>query len=254
MWSLGVQEGFEHESALSGARPKLRHDCIEVFPVGGFIYITDEVFEKKPQLALQIVKHFFAKIDRLRQLAGPLSPWQEIYDASLLWRLCVRPELMEYLFQRCEEQSSKLDARDPDVMARADLYTLLSETNYIEQDSPTQPLSAIPDKFPILSERRVIAEEQPVDYFNALACGTEEANLRMIRYYAGLQVEMRRDYRHFFVVHTEPFAPCVRQWKKEIQTIAEVITPEQCVAELSKSATETGKEQMFVSGSYTARI
>lgn len=56
----------------------------------------------------------------------------------------------------------------------------------------------------------------------------------MIRYFAGLQADMRRDYRHFFVVHTEPEATHAQQWKQEIQTIAEVITPEKCLEELEK--------------------
>lgn len=92
------------------------------------------------------------------------------------------------------------------------------------------------DKFPILSERRVIAEEEPMDYFNTLSRSQEAANLHMIRHFAGLQIDLRRDYRHFFVVHTEPSAPCVQQWKDEIQTIAEVITPEKCEVELLKSS------------------
>jgi chromo domain-containing protein 1 len=61
----------------------------------------------------------------------------------------------------------------------------------------------------------------------------------MIRYYAGVQVDMRRDYRHFFVVHTEPEAPYVQKWKDEIQTIGSVITPEQCVEEFEKSSEES---------------
>jgi chromo domain-containing protein 1 len=46
-------------------------------------------------------------------------------------------------------------------------------------------------------------------------------------------------------VHTEPFAPCVRQWKQEIQSIADVITPEQCINELTKDGLETSREQLF---------
>lgn len=83
-----------------------------------------------------------------------------------------------------------------------------------------------------------MAETQPVDYFQTLARSQEDANLHMLRYYAGLQVDMRRDYRHFFVVHTEPDAKCVQQWKQEIQTIAGVMTPEKCVEELGKEGGE----------------
>lgn len=80
----------------------------------------------------------------------------------------------------------------------------------------------------------MIAECEPLDYFNTAAHNQQEANLNMIRYYAGLQVDLRRDYRHFFVVHTEPTAEYVQQWKDEIQTIAEVMTPSRCVQELQK--------------------
>jgi chromo domain-containing protein 1 len=93
----------------------IRHDCIEIFPLGGFIYITDDVFETKPRVALKIIQLFFAKIEKLKRFAGPLSPWQEVNDASLLWRLCVRPELMAYLFQYCEDHVKELDAGDPDM-------------------------------------------------------------------------------------------------------------------------------------------
>jgi chromo domain-containing protein 1 len=241
LWSLGMQEGIEYDSGVSNSPPQLRHDCIEIFPTGGFIYITDDVFETKPQLALGIVKLFFAKIEKLQTLEGPVSPWQKVDDACLLWRLCVRPELMEYLLNKCEQRAKELDAGDLDMVALAQLYTLFSDTDYIEQDSPVESLSNISDKYPILSERRIIAEEQPVDYFNTLARSQEKANLHMIRYFAGLQMDMRRDYRHFFVVHTEPSAPCVKEWTNEIQTIAGVVTPEQCILELEKD----GSESMF---------
>ncbi|KAH8716840.1 hypothetical protein GQ44DRAFT_730366 [Phaeosphaeriaceae sp. PMI808] len=232
--SLGMQDGIEYDTALSKSPPTIRHTWIDIFPLGGFIYITDDVFEKEPQLALRIIRLFIAKTDNLRKIAG-----QESDDTNLLWRLCVRPELMEYLIQRCEEQANGLEAGDPNVMARAELYTFLSDTTYIEQDSPMQPFSAIPDDFPIMSERRVIAEDQPIDYFDTLARNQEEANRRMVQYYATLQVDMRRDYRHFFVVHVEPTA--VQHWKQEIQNIADIITPEQCIDELSRS----GNKQMF---------
>jgi chromo domain-containing protein 1 len=97
------------------------------------------------------------------------------------------------------------------------------------------------DRYPIMSERGAFAECEPVDYFNTLARSQEAANLNMIRYYAALQVDMRRDYRHFYVVHTEPQAPYVTKWKNEIQTIAEVITPEQCIKEFRKA----GQDGMF---------
>ncbi|KAH8631971.1 hypothetical protein IG631_13654 [Alternaria alternata] len=241
LWSVGLQPSLDYDHALTDGLPVLQYERIEIFPLGGFVYITEEVFETKPQLALEIVKLFFAKIVSLRGRAGPLAPWQEVDDASLLWRLCVRPELMDYLFQRCEDHAMDVNAGDVDMQSCAKLYSLLAETNYIEQDDPVVPLSAVADKYPILSERRAIAECEPVDYFNTVARSKEAANLNMIRYYAGLQVDMRRDYRHFYVVHTEPKAKYVQEWKQEIQTIADVITPEQCINEMLKD----GQDSMF---------
>ncbi|UPX18183.1 uncharacterized protein EKO05_0008489 [Ascochyta rabiei] len=108
VWSVGLQPPSYFEPRVSLTPAVLRHDCINVFPHGGFIYITDDVLEQTPQLVLSIVKLFFAKIEQLRSLDGPASPWYEVYDACLLWRLCVRPELMEYLFQKCQDNT------DPD--------------------------------------------------------------------------------------------------------------------------------------------
>jgi chromo domain-containing protein 1 len=53
-------------------------------------------------------------------------------------------------------------------------------TNYVEQDLHKEPLSMIQDKYPILSERREIAEEHPVDYFNTLEQSQDEAFMSSI--------------------------------------------------------------------------
>ncbi|XPS67741.1 hypothetical protein M3J09_000040 [Ascochyta lentis] len=239
VWSVGLQPPSDFEPRASSIPPVLRHDCVVVFPHGGFIYITEDVFEKKPQLALGIVKLFFAKIEQLRSLDEPISPWYEVHDACLLWRLCVRPELMEYLFQKCEDNAAELAAGDLDYLSRAQLYQILTVTNYIEQDCSSEALSAVHDQYPILSERRVIAETQTIDYFKRLSNSREEATSRMIEYYATMQTYLRRDYRQFYVVHTEPEAPCAQQWRERVQTIAGVITPEQCVEELGKDSKES---------------
>lgn len=59
----------------------------------------------------------------------------------------------------------------------------------------------------------------------------------MTGYYAALQLtDSRRAYRHFYVVHTEPEADCAKQWKANIHSISNIITPEQCIKELSKAS------------------
>lgn len=118
--------------------------------------------------------------------------------------------------------------------SRADLYKILKDSEYIEQDDPEEPLSGIADKYPIISLRRVLGECDAVDYFSTLTSSQQQANLNMIRYFVGLQIDLRRNYRHFYVVHTEPDASYIQEWKYEMQTIAGVLTPASCVAELSK--------------------
>lgn len=119
---------------------------------------------------------------------------------------------------------------------------LLHRTNYIEQDRPSEPLTMIPDKHPILSERREAAQIPPLDYFNVAAKSQEDAETSMIGYYAALLCnDLRRHYRYFYVVHTEPGASCAQQWKDTIHNISGVITPERCANELRKP----GKDSLF---------
>lgn len=120
-------------------------------------------------------------------------------------------------------------------VSRAELYQLLTSTNYVEQDHSIEPVSLIQDKYPILSERRVIAEHPPLEYFNRVDKSQEDATTHTIGYYAAMQsADLRRAYRHFYIVHTEPEAECAKKWKASIHSIAEIITPEQCIEELSK--------------------
>lgn len=98
----------------------------------------------------------------------------------------------------------------------------------------------VQDKYPILSERRIIAEHSPLDYFNRVANNQEDSNTQMIRYYAAMQsADLRRAFRHFYVVHTEPEADCAKDWKATIHNIAGIITPEQCIEELSRFSKES---------------
>lgn len=57
----------------------------------------------------------------------------------------------------------------------------------------------------------------------------------MIGYYAAMQsADLRRAYRYFYVVHTEPEASCSKEWKANIHNIADVMTPERCIDELCR--------------------
>jgi chromo domain-containing protein 1 len=240
LWCIGTQEALEYDYRLNST-PEMRHDCIEIFPLGGIIYITEDVFEETPHLALQIIKLFIAKVDRVRRPKG--SKDAELLD--LYWRLGVRPELMEYLFHKCKKQSTEVDAGEPAALARAQLYQLLDDTDYIMQDHSHQPLPANWDAFPIMSEPRVIAEGDSIEYWDALTRSREEANWRMVRFYAELHLELRRSYRYYYVVHTDGLAPQAQQWKHEMQNITNVITPQQFIEELSKRGRDEGQQKVF---------
>lgn len=64
------------------------------------------------------------------------------------------------------------------------------------------------------------------DYYLALAVSQAEANLVMVQYFAGVVVDQRKWYRHYFVVHTEPEKV---NWKSTVQNIDEIMTPKKCI-------------------------
>ncbi|KAF2640478.1 hypothetical protein P280DRAFT_507175 [Massarina eburnea CBS 473.64] len=244
LWSIGNQEESENDSSMSISSPKVHYDRAEIFPHGGIIHMTDDVFVKKPQLALKIIELFLAKIEACRQVTGPADPDKYVNDGCLLWRLAVRPEFMKTVYDTVEEQSAYYSATHPDQQARIKIYEILSTTGYIEQDDldnadindpyfvhPVRP----DDYFPIISERRDIMEEmyyaspssdQPVPF----------ANTKMVEYFGGMLNSLRKEYRHYFVVHTEPNSVVARDWKKRIAVVDEVLSPEQCVREFEGPA------------------
>jgi chromo domain-containing protein 1 len=126
LWSVGMQPELGYDEATNRGEPIMAYDSIAIFPQGGFISLTDEVFEEKPQVALQIVKLFFAKVEKVKALDGPTNPMHQVV-APLLWRLRVRPELMVYLYDHCIARGDLLEARDPDVQA----YVPLSPLSYL---------------------------------------------------------------------------------------------------------------------------
>lgn len=85
--------------------------------------------------------------------------------------------------------------------------------------------------------RREYAENPALDYFNLSA---EDANSNMIGYYAALHsVDLRRMYRKFYVVHTDPSAADAQHWIDTIHNISGVMSPKRCIEELSKPGKES---------------
>jgi chromo domain-containing protein 1 len=113
VWSVGLQYGNEYDPDISTTDPPVRYDRIEVFPRGGIIYITDDVFEKRPAEALKIFELFIAKVEQCRQVAGPTDPSKLVDDGYIPWRIATRPGLMESIWTQCLAHEKEIDAQDP---------------------------------------------------------------------------------------------------------------------------------------------
>jgi len=81
------------------------------------------------------------------------------------------------------------------------------------------------DFFPIISARQALAEDIGL-YYEARKRSQHDANTDMAHHYSGFVVVERRNYRHYFVVHTTPEEV---DWKDTITNIDEVMTPEKCI-------------------------
>jgi chromo domain-containing protein 1 len=123
------------------------------------------------------------------------------------------------------------------------IYQLLGDSAYIEIDGPLDTVSMAWDKYPVISDRRDVIDEIPeYNYFAQRERGDRAAaNFTGILAASGNLALLRNDYRHLYVVHTMPMAPYAQAWKDKLVSIADIISPEMCVAELEKP----GKVSMF---------
>jgi chromo domain-containing protein 1 len=116
LWSVGYQPGADYNMWDPNASTETPYDRFSIFPHGGVIYITDDVFEKQPQLALTMFEHFFAKIEAGRNVDSDVTPGMYVNDGILLWRLGVRPELMKWIYDICMNHQAEIDEGDPDYV------------------------------------------------------------------------------------------------------------------------------------------
>ncbi|KAF2471391.1 uncharacterized protein BDR25DRAFT_303413 [Lindgomyces ingoldianus] len=223
IWSVGRQRALEYDPEVCEVEVPDRYDRIEIFPHGGVIYITDDVFIKQPKKALRIIELFFNKINACRQVNSPPDEWRLPKDGMLLWRLATRPELMEAIYEWTSPNRENLDPTSLAQWSRK-LYSLLGNSGYIPEDQVDASYYAnLPeDYFPILS----LSGPWKPDYYSALLRSQEEANDNMIEFYAQWMIDHARDYRHFFVVHPEPERT---DWEAKWAHLDEVITPDECI-------------------------
>ncbi|KAF2730528.1 hypothetical protein EJ04DRAFT_555345 [Polyplosphaeria fusca] len=226
VYSIGYQYSRYYDPEISASEPEFAHDCIVNFPHGGIIYITDEVFESQPKQALELVQHFFAKVEKVREQKISCDAHKLVDDGLLLWRLATRPDLMKSIFDAYEKHAKTIYDNDIRQSSRFQLYKVLTETGYVQQDD-NAPFTFRPlDYFPVMSERRF--EDYMSDYYVALDRGQEDANDYMVGVYAEYMIERRRFYRQYFVVHTKPKK--VREmFHSRWQHLVEVMTPGECI-------------------------
>ncbi|KAL5424987.1 hypothetical protein PMIN07_010671 [Paraphaeosphaeria minitans] len=227
LWSLGHQPVADYNMWDPKAPKDRPYDRFAIFPHGGIIYITDDVFLKEPQLALTIFEHFSAKIEAGRNVDSDVIPGMYINDGILLWRIGVRPELMKWISDICVNHQAEIEGGDLDYTSLEKLYILLHDSGYCEPDGHFDPPADNRrlDFFPVISMRQDLAEDVGL-YYEARKKSQHEANTDMAHHYSGLVVMERRNYRHYFVVHTSPE---MVDWKETITNIEEVITPEKCI-------------------------
>ncbi|ORY18027.1 hypothetical protein BCR34DRAFT_380955 [Clohesyomyces aquaticus] len=223
IWAVGHQRAVEYDPDIMLTEIPGRYDRIELFPLGGVIYITDDVFTKQPQHALRIIQLFFDRIKACCVADNPPDEHRLPKDGLLLWRLAVRPDFMEAVYQWCSPDEENLD---PDSLAQRSrtLYKLLSSSGFIPEDEVEPSIYAhLPeDYFPIMS----LPGAWKPDFFPALKRSGAEANDVMVEFYAQWMIDHARDYRHFFVVHTEPQSS---GWMEKWAHLDEVMTPEKCI-------------------------
>lgn len=233
LWSIGYQEPPNYDMW----NPKTQHlefSRQEIFPHGGIIYITDDVFLQTPQLALRIFEHFFDMVEAGRRVdPGYMQENMKVNDGLLLWRIGARPELMQWIGDTAVAHQSTLGQFNANIAALESLYKLLNSTSYIDPDptlySPENrpPENRRLDYYPVISAREDFARQIGL-YYDAKAVSQHEANTDMVNHYSGLVVVESRLYRQFFVVHTDAVG-IGAQWKETFANIDEVMTGERCV-------------------------
>ncbi|KAF2271696.1 uncharacterized protein EI97DRAFT_470965 [Westerdykella ornata] len=236
VWSHGCQSPLDYDSLFVDRVDPTKYECEEVFPLGGIIFITDDVLENAPSQALDILNLFITKVNKCRNETDSSVPWDYKNYSSLFWRLAVRPDLIQSAFDRVDAlEAESLGNSNSLAWERASLlahFADLAELNFMDHVQPSY-IPRLVDLRPILSE----PADQSQAYFAALSSSPTGAIDQQVEYWAKKVCAMRKSYRHFFVVHTEPSSEQSAEWQRKFCNIDEVITPEKCI-ELLKEDSE----------------
>jgi chromo domain-containing protein 1 len=117
VWCVGHQDPDYYIPLVSPAWIPQEYNCIEVFPMGGVIVMTDDVFEKNPVEALNIVTKFIEKVDETQKFDMPFECGRSLLDRYVAWRLIVRPGIMQWLYDWCIAHEKQCEAKEPHAQA-----------------------------------------------------------------------------------------------------------------------------------------
>lgn len=254
VWSIGYQAPASYDPLVTHGQDPPEYCCVELFPHGGIIYITDEVFIQTPFEAYKIVTWFLGKVAKCQPCNGLQEQREESscdnHGPPLLWRLGTQPELMKMMWEWLVAHAADLEANEPvatwyvtrfesrsypslTTASRANLYQLLLLESGCVDSEEHRDFLVRPDQvdyWPIMSER----QEHVDEYYAALEQGNQvEANRQQVKLYSEMMIDQARDYRHYFVVHTEPDRV---DWHEQWQHIEEIMTPEKCVEYIQQPA------------------
>ncbi|KAF2660247.1 hypothetical protein K491DRAFT_688574 [Lophiostoma macrostomum CBS 122681] len=228
VWCVGHQDPNDWETAVSPSWMPQEYSCVEMFPIGGIIVMTDDVFLNNPVEALGIVAKFINRVEECQKFNLPLEDGNTLLDRYVAWRLVVRPGIMQWLYDWCEAHEKQCEAEEPHAQAIMDLYFLLKNTGYCCPAEPEEAFRQLPPEFwPIMSERPVVLD----GYREAMKKSHDATNRFLVNHYADWMLSNYRDYRHLIVVHPYP-----ERWEDEIPLIDEVMTPGKCIEHFEQPA------------------
>ncbi|KAF2742168.1 hypothetical protein M011DRAFT_472483 [Sporormia fimetaria CBS 119925] len=221
IWSVGFQRhNFMTMANLKTDSFPPQYDCVPLFIAGAIICITTDVFERTPEEALKILHLFDHKLHT--------NPHYSIVNPNIRWRLAVQPCLEDNMYRWMEANEDAINEGDPDAGLFAKITLRLVNLHNKYDNASKHPISMQPDDY-----YSILEMEGQKEYLKILkGDGPLAANTMQVKYWIDKFMKWRREYRHCFVVHTEPEET---DWQSQWPIIDEVITPAKCVEYLEQT-------------------
>jgi hypothetical protein len=196
VYQLGFDRREHGSNAPFEARP--------LFPYGTTVLITDEIYEKHPQAALQILKHLIKA-----NQGKPHIVWT--------WKLAGRRGIKHWLLDLAQKHIVELHAGDE---TRFHLYYALEEifaSEFEDEDDPQHPV----DDAPLITMPEIMMEDYGAKW-EVGGAGREECLDTIVMWFAVEAIVNRWGCRRNVVVHE---GPVPEKWVKQNQHVV-FYTPE----------------------------